>query len=131
LLIKSNTENLILGEALIINCTTDLAVTTIEWLNEDHEVLNYSNKSSQLYLVIDRITTADHNSEYTCRVVSPFGNQTKSTTLLISAQKSSANAATIGGAIVAVLLILLLVVVGVVLTLFAARRYCIATTNHF
>ena len=116
---------MILGEILIINCTTDLAVTTIEWLDEDHKVLNYSNKSSYLYLVIDRISATHHNAKYSCRVISPFGNQTKSTTLLISAHKSSANAATTGGAIVAVLLSLLLLVVGVLLILFAARRCCI------
>lgn len=107
-----------------MNCTTDLAVTTIEWLDENYEVLNYSNKTSYLYLVIDRITTTHHNAKYTCRVISPFGNQNMSTTLLVSAQKSPANAASTGGAIVAVLLVLLLLVAGILLIIFTTRRYC-------
>ena len=86
-------------------------------------MLNYSNESNHLNLIINRVTETHHNAEYTCRVTSPFGNQTKSTTLHVAQQSSTTSLATVGGAVVAVMLILLLITVGFVLSILAVRRY--------
>ena len=111
-----------LDTRLFLNCTTDLALTTMTWLDSDGKVL--ANTSEQhLTWEINKITKASHNTKYTCQVVGPFGDQNKSVTLLV-AQQSGANAATVGGAVVAVLLILVLLVAGIVLmTIFIAKRY--------
>ena len=82
------------------------------WLDSDGKVI--ANTSEQhLILVINKITKAHHNAQYTCQVVGPFGNQNKSVTLLV-AQQSLTRSATIGGAVVAVLFILLLLLAGIV-----------------
>ena len=98
-------------------------MTTIEWLDSDQNVLMMNLSEPHLTLVIDRVTESHHNTEYTCRVTSPFGNQTKSTALHVAQHSSTDSPATIGGAVMAVLLILLLTVIGFVSTIFVIRRY--------
>ena len=110
-----------LGKRLSLNCTTDLAFTIMTWLDSDGKVI--ANTSEQhLILEINKITKAHHNAQYICQVLSPFGNQNKSVTLLV-ARQSLTRSATIGGAVVAVLFILLLLLAGIVFVIiFIAKR---------
>ena len=111
-----------LDESLSLNCTTDLALTTMTWLDSDGKVLANTNEQ-YLTWEINKITKAHHNAKYTCQIVGPFGDQNKSVTLLV-AQQPGASSATTGGAVVAVLLVLVLLVAGIVLmTIFIAKRY--------
>ena len=117
-----------LDKTLFVNCTTDLALTIMSWLDSDGTIL-VNTSEPHLTLMIDKITKTHHNTEYTCQVIGPFGNQTKSVTFLVAQQLSDKSSATIGGAVVAVLFIVLLIVVGTVLTIFVTRRY--ATINVY
>ena len=100
---------------------TLIAFTIMTWLDSDGKVI--ANTSEQrVILMINKITKAHHNAQYTCQVVGPFGNQNESVTLLV-AQQSLTRSATIGGAVVAVLFILLLLLAGIVFVIiFIAKR---------
>jgi hypothetical protein len=107
---------------LTLNCTTDLASTTISWLDSDGIVLANTTKQ-QLTLEINEITDAHHNAKYTCQVVGPFGGQNKSITLLVAQQSRSVADSTVGGVVAALLLFLLLVVGIVLIVIFIVKRY--------
>ena len=111
-----------LNTHLSLNCTTDLALISMEWLDSEGKVL-VNTSEQHLTLEINRVTEAHHNTEYTCQIYGMFGNQNKSITLLV-AQQSVASSASVGGAVAAVLIIVLLIAAGVVLTtIFIAKRY--------
>ena len=93
-------------------------MTTLEWLdNDDHQLINTTD--SVAVLEIESITTEHLNLVYTCRAISPFGNQTKSVTILVTATLPVAG---IAGGLVAALIITVLVVV-IIIVLFAVKRY--------
>ena len=60
---------------------------------------------------------------YICRAISPFGNQTKSVTILVTEEVSSVQVAGIAGGIAAALIITVLVIVIIIIVLFAVKRY--------
>ena len=63
---------LTVGDTVSIVCSTDLDVTTIDWITDG---ITMSNSSSQsLTLVLDPVSN-DHHNRYTCRVTSPYGVQ--------------------------------------------------------
>ena len=68
---------------------------------------------------INSVTTDLHNIKYTCRVISPFGIQSKSLTLHVSQLLPTISVAGIAGGVVAVLIITL---VGLVLISFIVIR---------
>ena len=63
--------------SVTVNCTTDLPVTTIEWLDGNGTLMT-SDTQSFLTIRIDKISTIQ---QITCIINSPFGNQNKSLTL--------------------------------------------------
>ena len=104
---------------LTINCSTDLAVTTLEWVdNDDQQLMNTTD--SVAVLEIESITTEHHNLVYTCRAISPFGNQTKSVTILVTATLPVAG---IVGGLAAALIITVLIIVIIIIVLFIVKRY--------
>ena len=106
------------GASAAINCSTDLSVTTIVWLDEEMGVVNTSSESP-LTLVLAEVTKTQ---QYTCIVISPFGNQSKSITILVAQPVSSNSSAVVGGAVVAVIILLLLIAAGVVIIVNAIGR---------
>ena len=105
-----------------VNCTTDLAVTTLEWLDSGHRVL--LNTSTDSYLVL----TGSHNTEYTCRATGPFGNQNKSVVLL---QSSPSNSSAVYGATVAALLVLVAIATAViVVVVLVVKKYVLHNYIH-
>ena len=56
-----------------IVCSTDLDVMTIEWITDNTTVDNSSSQS--LTLLLDPVSADHHNTQYTCRVTSPYGTQ--------------------------------------------------------
>lgn len=112
-------DNFPLGSSLSINCTTELAVSVMEWL-EGEDILLMDTIKSYLTLQINSVTANHHNVTYTCRVISPFGNQSKSLILHVSQQLPTNSVAGISGGVVAVLIIVTLV--GLVLTIFIVIR---------
>jgi hypothetical protein len=117
-------KDISLGTPLTLNCTTDLASTSISWLDSDGMVLKNTTKQ-QLTWEIKEITDAHRNAKYICQVFGPFGGQNKSITLLVAQQSRSVADSTVGG-VVAALLLFLLLVVGIVLIyigIFIVKRY--------
>ena len=62
------------GESASITCSSDLDVTSIEWLYEG-QVVSYVAGQQELKIVFNPVNDTVHNSEYTCRVTSPYGIQ--------------------------------------------------------
>jgi len=56
-------------------CSTDFDVTTIEWIREGITVANSTSQS--LTLLMDPVSADHHNTQYTCRVTTPYGIQEK------------------------------------------------------
>ena len=71
-----------LGASLQLNCSSDLATSTAEWLyNED---VIAQSVSSEVLLVIPAVNDSLHNRQYTCRVTSPYGVQERNTTITVT-----------------------------------------------
>ena len=68
------------GSPVMLNCTTDLAVDTIQWLDMKGTVLANGNDS---LLELTDIPVEVNNLAYTCRVTSMFGVHNKTVTLHI------------------------------------------------
>ena len=68
------------GSSATLNCTTDLAVDTIVWLDMKENVLANGNDS---LLELTVIPMDINNLAYTCRVTSMFGVQNQTITLSI------------------------------------------------
>jgi len=66
------------GSNASIVCSTDLDVTTIEWIRGGVTVDTSSSQS--LTLVLDPVY---HNTQYTCRVISPYGVQEKTVDITV------------------------------------------------
>ena len=66
------------GSNASIVCSTDLDVTTIEWIRDGVTVDTSSSQS--LTLVLDSVY---HNTQYTCRVISPYGVQEKTVDITV------------------------------------------------
>ena len=93
-----------------LNCTTDLAVSTIEWLDAQGNVLKKGT-----HPLLELTTNPSESLMYTCRIMGEFGNQTMNITLTVLPEESEiSSTATFGAAIAAVLLAVLLVVVVIV-----------------
>ena len=69
------------GSTVSIVCSTDLDVTTIEWIRDGVTVDTSSSQS--LTLVLDPVSADYHNTQYTCRVTSPHGVQEKTVDITV------------------------------------------------
>ena len=91
-----------------INCSTDLNVNTIEWLDSNGKVVTSGNESP---LMLKLTVTSDlHNTEYTCRINSSIGTQEQSITLTVL-QKALLAPAVGGGVSIVIILVLLVIVI--------------------
>ena len=82
--ITGHEEPLIIGTSASINCTSDLDVTTIEWLDGMGTVVVMSSIDAILGLELDPVTSDLHNQVFTCRVTSPYGTQEQNITVEIA-----------------------------------------------
>jgi len=73
--ISSVQTPLTIGNTVSIMCSTDFDVTTIEWIREGITVANSTSQS--LTLLMDPVSADHHNTQYTCRVTTPYGIQEK------------------------------------------------------
>ena len=79
-----------IGSTVSIVCSTDLDASTIEWIRDGTTVANSSSQS--LTLLLDPVSADHHNTQYTCRVTSPYGIQEE--TINITVQSKSLYAQT-------------------------------------
>jgi len=75
---------LTVGDTVSIVCSTDLDVTTIEWIRDGATVDNSSNQS--LTLVLDPVSADHHNTQYTCRVTSPYSVQEETVNITVQSK---------------------------------------------
>ena len=72
---------LTVGVAVPIVCSTDLDVATIKWIRDGFTVGNSTSHS--LTLVLNPVTADHHNTQYTCRVTSPYGVQEETVNITV------------------------------------------------
>ena len=96
------------GESTSLNCTTDLAVIRIEWLDAKGVVLANDN-NSLLELKLPKTDT--ENVEFTCRIESNFGVQNHTVILKVL----SAPSGTLSAAVSAVVIIIFVIVLALVI----------------
>ena len=62
-------------------CSTNLDVATIEWIRDNATVNN--SRSQSLTLLLDPVAADHHNTQYTCRVTSPYGVQEETVNITV------------------------------------------------
>ena len=98
------------GDSTSLNCTTDLAVNTIEWLDAKGVVLA-NGTSDLLELILPETDT--ENVEFTCRIKSNFGVQNH-TVILTVLSASEILSTAVSAVVVVIFVIVLLLVITVV-----------------
>ena len=70
----TSSDDVFVGESASLTCSSDLDVTTIEWFLDGQVVLSNTGQQ-ELELTFNPVPDTIHNSEYSCRVTSPYGTQ--------------------------------------------------------
>ena len=70
---------LIVGTVATLTCSSDLDVTTTEWLYNEGVV--QSSTGPQAQLLFNPVNDTIHNRQYTCRVTSSYGAQQQTITV--------------------------------------------------
>ena len=108
------------GSSVHLNCSTDLAANTIEWLNAKGEILETGNGPSlQLIHTPSGVT----NAVYICRINSTFGSQNKTTNVHILQEEVSPSdsQSLIVIAIVVIVIALVIVVIVIIVVILLMR----------
>ena len=101
------------GASTSLNCTTDLAVVIIEWLDAKGVVLA-NGTSDPLELTLPKTDT--ENIQFTCRIRSNFGVQNHTIILkVLSAPQEIVSTAVSAVVIVIFVIVLLLVIIVIVI----------------
>ena len=85
--IRSIQMPLTVSDTVSIMCSTDLEVTTIEWIRDGRTVVNSSSQS--LTLPLNLVSVDHHNTQYTCRVSNLYGYGKQEKTVDITVQSKS------------------------------------------
>ena len=72
-------------------CSTDLDVVAVEWIKDGITVANSNSQS--LTLLLDPVSANHDNTQYTCRVTSPYGTQEETVNITVQSELLSANKA--------------------------------------
>jgi len=65
-------------------CSTDLDVTTIEWITDGITVVNSTSQS--LTLLLEPVSADHHNTQYACRVSTPYGSQEETINITVQSK---------------------------------------------
>ena len=79
--ISGYSSPLTVGESAQITCSSDLDVTTIEWLYNG-ELITSSNRPSSI-LIFETVYYSFHNRQYTCKVTTPYGEQEDTVAIIV------------------------------------------------
>ena len=80
----SNHEIIKIGSSASITCSSDLGVTSTEWLYNGQVI--ESAEGAEAVLVIESVSDVLHDREYTCRARSRFGIEERSIRILVKGQ---------------------------------------------
>ena len=75
---------LTISDNVSIMCSTDLDVTTIEWITDGSTLVDSSSQS--LSLLLDPVTVDHHNTQYICRVSTPYGTQEETINITVQSK---------------------------------------------
>ena len=110
-----------IGSSLTLYCTSDLAISVIEWVDNNGKVLR--NDTEQV-LELTIIVLDDESLIFTCRTMSDFGTQNMTVTINIASNPTSESESiplgTAAPVIVPVIILVVLIVL-VVTTIFIVR----------
>ena len=83
--IRKSGSILTVGENASLTCTSDLSISSIEWLH-NFQVVNSSSSLPELELNFNPVNDSIHGNEYTCRVTSPYGVQEQTVQLVVQSK---------------------------------------------
>ena len=106
------------GSPATLNCTTDLAVDTIEWFDTHGNILK--NGSDPL-LELKVVPSDSESLTYTCRIKSKFGIQTKNVTLTVRSEASSVISSAAVPAIIGVIMLAVLILAVIAASMLVVR----------
>ncbi len=106
------------GSSVHLNCSTDLAADTIEWLNAKGTVLKNGNGP---LLQLTDTPSDDSNTVYVCRINSKFGSQNKTAIVHILQEEMSPSGSSIVIPIIVVIAVAIVVVVIVIIVILLMR----------
>ena len=75
-----------LGSTASISCSSDLGVTSTEWLYNGQVI--ESAEGAEAVLVIESVSDMLHDREYTCRARARFGNEERTFRILLEGQST-------------------------------------------
>ena len=73
-----------LGSTASITCSSDLGVSSIEWLYNGQVI--ESAEGAEAFLVIELVSDTLHDREYTCRARARFGNEERTFRIQVEGQ---------------------------------------------
>ena len=79
------------GHNVSIMCSTDLDVMAIEWIK--HGITVVKSNSQSLTLPLNPVSADHHNTQYICRVTSPYGTQEETVNITVQSELLSVNKA--------------------------------------
>ena len=82
---------LTVGHNASIMCSTDLDVVAVEWIRDGITVANSNSQS--LTLPLNPVSADHHNTQYICRVTSPYGTQEETVNITVQSELLSVNKA--------------------------------------
>ena len=107
------------GTLATLNCTTDLAINTIQW----HDIRDRIIKNgTDPFLELTDIPTEASDFEYTCEVVGKFGNQSKTVALhVLSEVVSSSRVPDAASAAISVIAVLTIAILAAIVIIIIVR----------
>ncbi len=79
--VSGHDNRLTVGESVMITCSFDLNLTSMEWLYDNTVIMRTT--APQLDLTFSLVNDSIHNRQYTCRVVTSYGTQEETITLRV------------------------------------------------
>ena len=84
---------LTVGHNASIMCSTDLDVVAIEWIKHGITVVNSNSQSLTLPLNPVHMSVDHDNTQYICRVTSPYGTQEETINITVQSELLSVHKA--------------------------------------
>ena len=84
--ISQNESVLIIGQSVVVNCTSAISVRELLWLNEQNTTLVNSSSDTTADLVFSPVSDSIHNKTFTCRAVQ-MGMVEKDINIMVSGKK--------------------------------------------
>ena len=116
------------GTLAALNCTTDLAISIIQWFDTKGRIIKNGTGS---ILELTDVATETSDLEYTCKVVGEFGNQSKTVTLhVLPSEAVSSPSAVPTFAAISVIAVLIIIILAAVVVIIIVRYMIVAYAGY-